>query len=153
VKEQASSLCIIERKHRTAGPKRPIPSDGVSSSAGVNVRLRGASDADRDFFFAVRRAAFRSYVEELWGWDEAQQRRWSDRDFQELPIQIIESHGEGIGYLCVLHEADHDYLDELALLPEARGWTTRGFEWSGPDKAKPEAPAGIFASPATDKAR
>jgi ribosomal protein S18 acetylase RimI-like enzyme len=93
----------------------------VSSPAGINVRLRGASDADRDFFFAVRRAAFRPYVEELWGWDEAQQRRWSDRDFHELPIQIIESHGEAVGYLCVLHEADHEYLDELALLPEAQG--------------------------------
>jgi ribosomal protein S18 acetylase RimI-like enzyme len=25
-----------------------------------------------------------------------------------------------VGYLCVLHEADHDFLDEIALVPSAR---------------------------------
>ena len=93
----------------------------VSPPPDINARLRPASDGDRDFFFAVRRAAFRPYAEELWGWDEAEQRRWADRDFHELPVQIIESDEGAIGYLCVLHEADHDYLDEIALLPAAQG--------------------------------
>ena len=89
-------------------------------SAGSNVHLRRASPADRDFFFAVRRDGFREYVDELWGWDDAQQRRRADEEFDELPIEIVESKGAAIGYLCVLHEADHDFLDEMALAPHAR---------------------------------
>jgi ribosomal protein S18 acetylase RimI-like enzyme len=92
-----------------------------ASAADGNVRLRAASDTDRDFFFAVRRAAFRPYVDDLWGWDDAQQRRQADQEFNELPVQIIESDGVAVGYLCVLHEADHEYLDEIALVPAAQG--------------------------------
>jgi ribosomal protein S18 acetylase RimI-like enzyme len=97
----------------TSTLSRASPADG-------EVRLRPASDTDRDFFFTVRRAAFRPYVDDLWGWDDAKQRRQADQEFNELPVQIIESDGVPVGYLCVLHEADHEYLDEIALLPAAQ---------------------------------
>jgi ribosomal protein S18 acetylase RimI-like enzyme len=94
--------------------------DGVSShSRDPSVSLRAASDADRDFF-SVRRDALGPYVEELWGWDDSQQRRQADQEFDELPIEIVESDGVAIGYLCVLHNADHDYLDEIAFAPPAQ---------------------------------
>lgn len=85
------------------------------------MRLRAASEADRDFFFSVRRDTLGPYVEELSGWDETQQRRQADQEFDELPIEIVESGGAAIGYLCVLHNADHDYLDEIALASPAQG--------------------------------
>lgn len=86
-----------------------------------DVRLRPARLDDRDFFFAVRRAAFKPYVEEISDWDEAHQRQLADREFDELPIEIIEERGTPVGYLCVLPQEDHDFIDEVALLPAAQG--------------------------------
>jgi ribosomal protein S18 acetylase RimI-like enzyme len=69
----------------------------------------------------VRRAAFEPYVEEIWGWDDAYQRQLADREFDETPVEIIEERGMPVGYLCVLRQEDHDFIDEIALLPEAQG--------------------------------
>jgi ribosomal protein S18 acetylase RimI-like enzyme len=69
----------------------------------------------------VRRAAFEPYVEEIWGWDDAYQRQLADREFHETPVEIIEERGTPVGYLCVLRREDHDFIDEIALLPEAQG--------------------------------
>jgi ribosomal protein S18 acetylase RimI-like enzyme len=84
------------------------------------VRLRPAVEADRDFFFSVRRDGLREYAEEHRPWDDAEQRRQADREFDELPVEIIEEDGVALGYLCVLHEGDHDFLDEIALVPSAQ---------------------------------
>jgi predicted lactoylglutathione lyase len=53
------------------------------------MQRRAASETDRDFFFSVRREGFRQYVDELSGWDDAEQRRQADREFGELPIEIM----------------------------------------------------------------
>jgi RimJ/RimL family protein N-acetyltransferase len=84
------------------------------------VRLRAATEADRDFFFSVRRDGLREYAEAHWPWDEEAQRRQADLEFDELPVQIIELDGTAVGYLCVLHEPDHDFLDEIVLVPSAQ---------------------------------
>lgn len=36
--------------------------------------IRKADAADVDFAFAVKEAAFREYAEQVWGWDEVDQR-------------------------------------------------------------------------------
>ncbi len=69
----------------------------------------------------MRRAAFKPYVDEIWGWDDAHRRPLAEREFDELPVEIIEERGTPVGYLCVLREEDHDFIDEIALLPEAQG--------------------------------
>lgn len=38
------------------------------------ISLRHAAEEDRDFAFAVKKAAFREYVEKVWAWDETEQR-------------------------------------------------------------------------------
>jgi ribosomal protein S18 acetylase RimI-like enzyme len=86
-----------------------------------SIRLRPARAEDREFFFTTRRAALGPYVQELWGWDEAHQRSLADREFDELPVEIIEERGRPVGYLCILRKVDHDFIDEVALLPEAQG--------------------------------
>jgi ribosomal protein S18 acetylase RimI-like enzyme len=86
-----------------------------------SIRLRPARPEDREFFFTTRRAALGPYADELWGWDDAHQRSLADKEFDELPIRIIEESGTPVGYLCVLHQANHDFIDEVALLPEAQG--------------------------------
>ncbi|MGW5365762.1 N-acetyltransferase family protein [Actinopolymorpha pittospori] len=85
------------------------------------LRIRPAKSSDRGFFFEVRRAGFRTYVEETSGWDDAEQRTSADREFDELPIAIVEEDGRSVGYLCVVHKDEYDFIDEIAVLPEAQG--------------------------------
>jgi ribosomal protein S18 acetylase RimI-like enzyme len=96
-------------------------SEPMDSESIRGVRLRPARPDERDFFFAVRRAAFKPYVDELGGWDDARERPLADRGFDELPVEIVEEHGAPVGYLCVLRRDDHDFLEEVALRPEAQG--------------------------------
>ena len=87
----------------------------------TGLRVRPAKNSDRRFFFEVRRAVFRTYVEETSGWDDAEQRTIADREFDELPIAIVEEDGRSVGYLRVVHKDEYDFIDEIAVLPEAQG--------------------------------
>jgi ribosomal protein S18 acetylase RimI-like enzyme len=88
----------------------------------VDLVLRPTRTDDRDFFFEVRRDAFRAYSEQAFGlWDDAKQRAFADRDFDELAIEIIERDGARIGYQIVLRHADHWFLDEIAVVASERG--------------------------------
>lgn len=82
---------------------------------------RRAEPGDREFFWQLRREAFRGYAEPLFGWDDAKRRRDADAEFASLPLEILEQDGRSIGYVCVLHCEDHDFLDELALIAACRG--------------------------------
>src|SRR5919106_3494519 len=86
-----------------------------------HVRLRPAEAGDQQFFFEVRRAAFRRYVEEIFGWNDGDQRITADREFGQLPFQIVEERGEAIGYLCIIYKEDADFIEEIALLPDEQG--------------------------------
>jgi ribosomal protein S18 acetylase RimI-like enzyme len=83
--------------------------------------VRPAVRGDREFLFAVRRAALRTYVEETSGWVDAEQRAIADREFGELPYAVVEEGGRPVGYVCVIQEGEYDFLEEIALLPEAQG--------------------------------
>jgi ribosomal protein S18 acetylase RimI-like enzyme len=92
------------------------------ASHSSNIRLRPLRPDDRDFYYRARRAAFKSYFDEIRGSDEEEEERArADRQLDELPIQIIEQAGSRIGYICVLHEEDHDFIKEIALVPEVQG--------------------------------
>jgi ribosomal protein S18 acetylase RimI-like enzyme len=82
--------------------------------------LRPATEADRAFFFTTRRDGFRALVEELGGWDDVAERAKADREFDELPVQIVLEDGEPVGYFAVLDEADHVFLDEVVIAPHAQ---------------------------------
>jgi ribosomal protein S18 acetylase RimI-like enzyme len=86
-----------------------------------DLRVRPALRSDRAFLFEVRRAALRTYVEQTSGWDDADQRATADKEFGELPYAVVEESGRPVGYVCVLHEHECDFIEEIALLPEAQG--------------------------------
>lgn len=86
-----------------------------------DLRVRPASVGDREFLFALRRAVLRTYVEQTSGWDDVEQRAVADREFGELPYTVVEESGRAVGYVCVIHESECDFLEEIALLPEAQG--------------------------------
>jgi GNAT superfamily N-acetyltransferase len=84
----------------------------------VPVRLRPASESDREFFRETRRDGFLPLVPD---WDDAAMRAQADREFDELPVQIIEEGGAPIGYLCAVDRPDRVWLDEIVLVAAARG--------------------------------
>ncbi|MCT2583963.1 GNAT family N-acetyltransferase [Actinophytocola gossypii] len=85
------------------------------------MNVRPALPGDREFLFEVRRATLRTYVEQTSGWDDAEQRVVADGEFAVLPFSVVEEDGRPIGYVCVLHRSEYDFIEEIALLPEAQG--------------------------------
>ena len=62
------------------------------------------------------------YAEQAFGpWDDDRQRASADKDFDELPVEIVEREGAPIGYQIILRHDDHWFLDEIALVTAARG--------------------------------
>jgi ribosomal protein S18 acetylase RimI-like enzyme len=86
-----------------------------------DLRVRPAVRSDREFLFEVRHAVLRTYVEQTSGWDDAEQRVTADREFGTLPYAVVEEGGRPVGYVCVIHESECDFIEEIALLPEAHG--------------------------------
>lgn len=83
--------------------------------------LRAKRPEDLELFWTTRREGFRPYAEAVWGpWDDVKQRASAERDFAELPIEIVEREGVAIGYQIVEHHDDHWFLDEIAVVASER---------------------------------
>jgi ribosomal protein S18 acetylase RimI-like enzyme len=88
----------------------------------MDLTLRRPGPDDRDFFFELRRDGFRAYAEAVFGpWDDARQRASADRDFDGLPVEIVERAGVRIGYQIVELHPDHTWLDEIVIVEPERG--------------------------------
>lgn len=82
-------------------------------------RLRDATEADRDWLYALLRASMRDYVVQTWGdWDEAFQHPRFDDRFTTVDQQIVVVDGADVGVLIVHHEATRLVLEEIQLHPE-----------------------------------
>ncbi len=87
----------------------------------ATLALHAATVDDYEPLFACHTAAFRAHIEQLWGWDEAWQRRDFARLFEALPPLIVVSRGTASGYIQTQRRADAIHLVNIALLAEARG--------------------------------
>ena len=93
----------------------------------LDVRVRNATPEDSDFVYTVKKAALREYVEATWGWDEAFQREFHDRDFRPAATKVICVGGVDAGWIVVTYDADRIELNEIYLLPsyQRRGVGTK----------------------------
>jgi ribosomal protein S18 acetylase RimI-like enzyme len=62
-------------------------------------------------------------VEQVWGWDDAQQREFFDRRFRPERLQVVESGGEPVGVLSIGEEENALFLADVEIAPE---WQRRG---------------------------
>ena len=85
------------------------------------LKVRKAQAADSDFVFAVKRAAFREYVEQIWGWDEVYQKELHNRRFASQDLRIIQFNGTDVGFLSTSNTADTLNVDQIYILPEYQG--------------------------------
>ncbi len=85
------------------------------------LKLREASQDDREFAYQVKRAALKEYVELVWGWDEDHQRQLHARRFQQQDFRVINLDGDDIGIMSVAVESDCVFVNQIYILPEHQG--------------------------------
>jgi ribosomal protein S18 acetylase RimI-like enzyme len=89
----------------------------------MSVTYRSLTASDHDFCVQVHHLAMRSYVEPLWGWDQALQDRLAlDFTTHEDPCHEIALVDDApIGFLSYQRRPDRIYLNKLYLHPNFHG--------------------------------
>jgi len=98
-------------------------------AAGITLRPEAAEDEAflRRLYFAVRAGDFgllglpEDALQQFIGHQFAIQRAQFVQRREDSDWWIVERDGAPIGRLYVLHQPDHDYLTDIALLPEMQG--------------------------------
>ena len=85
------------------------------------LRICEAGAIDSEFVFAVKKAAFREYVEQIWGWDEVYQKELHNRRFASQDLRIIQFNGTDVGFLSTSSTTDTLNVDQIYILPEYQG--------------------------------
>ncbi len=85
------------------------------------LKLRKARQDDSEFTFQVKRAAFKDYVEQVWGWDEDSQRVLHDRRFAEQDYRVVCLDGRDVGMISVAVKPDSPFVNQLHILPDYQG--------------------------------
>ena len=83
--------------------------------------IRKAQAIDSEFVFAVKKAAFREYVQQIWGWDDNYQKDLHNRRFSSQDICIIQFCGADVGFLSASNTSDPVNIDQIYILPEYQG--------------------------------
>ncbi len=85
------------------------------------MELRKATAADSEFAYQTKKTALGRYIEQVWGWDEEEQRRLHDDRFARREYQVIQTSGTDVGILVGERLPDHIAVYQLFVLPEHQG--------------------------------
>ena len=83
--------------------------------------LRKAHANDSEFVFTVKKAAFREYAEQVWGWDDDYQRELHNSRFVSQDSRIIQFRGTDVGFLATSSTPDTLKVNQLFIFPEYQG--------------------------------
>lgn len=83
--------------------------------------IRKADAVDSDFVFAVKKAAFREYVEQVDGWDDTHQRGLHNKRFDSQDFRIIQFQGNDVGFFSTSCTSDSLKVYQLFIHPEYQG--------------------------------
>ena len=84
----------------------------------MNYELLPATLYDYDFAFELKKIAYKEYIEQTWGWDEAFQMNFHKESFSTANTKIIVVENKPIGTVDVKEEAERIFLSGLYLLPK-----------------------------------
>ena len=87
----------------------------------MDITLRPATESDYDFLWWLHGATMRTYVDAIWGWDEALQLQYFQDRFDPARIEIVERAGEAIGYISVERQEEFIFLGAIAIAPGFQG--------------------------------
>ena len=85
----------------------------------LSIRKAGANDSE--FVFTVKKAAYREYVEQVWGWDDDDQRERHNREFYSHDFHIIQFRGTDVGFFITSSTSDMLKVNQIYILPEYQG--------------------------------
>jgi ribosomal protein S18 acetylase RimI-like enzyme len=85
------------------------------------ISLRPATEDDVEFFFTLHAASLGPYVDEVWGWDDAEQRAYLARTLVLDRVRVIVLDGVDVGRLDVQEHDDEIFLALIELAPEHQG--------------------------------
>ena len=83
--------------------------------------LRKAHAGDSEFVFTVKKAAYREYVEQVWGWDDDYQRERHNREFASHDFHIIQFREIDVGFFITSSTSDTLKVNQIYILPEYQG--------------------------------
>jgi SAM-dependent methyltransferase len=85
------------------------------------ITIRPATDADEPFLRALHHACYRAHVEEIWGWDEADQDQRFAASWSTTDRSVVELRAEPIGALQISRRADHIFVSDIEIHPQHQG--------------------------------
>jgi ribosomal protein S18 acetylase RimI-like enzyme len=85
------------------------------------ITLRPATSTDIAFSFALHKAALGPYVEQVWGWDDDDQRAYLERNLDLPHVRVIVVDGVDVGRLDVVNHAGEVFLALIEIAVEHQG--------------------------------
>ena len=85
----------------------------------LNIRKARASDSE--FVFAVKEAAYREYVEQVWGWDDSYQQERHNKEFASYDFHIIQFRETDVGFFITSSISDTLKVNQIFIFPEYQG--------------------------------
>ena len=95
--------------------------DSVLRDAAGDLVLRRAAEDDSEFAFAMRKAAFRAYVDKSGGWDDRKERQRHERNFALYDYRVICFRAIDRGIMTLDLMDDCLKLNQIFLAPEHQG--------------------------------
>lgn len=80
--------------------------------------VRQATIEDADFFYDVKKIVLKSYIDEIWGWDEDFQLQFHKENFHLNNTNIITVNGIPAGTVEISENEQRIFICSLYLLPE-----------------------------------
>ncbi len=101
----------------TDNPKLdPLLRDGAGELV-----LRRCAEDDSAFAFAMRKAAFRVYVDKSGGWDDRKERQRHERNFALYDYRVIRFQGADCGIMTLDLTSECLKLNQIFIAPEYQG--------------------------------
>ena len=83
----------------------------------AQIALRPATLADRDTAFEIKKAALGPYIAQTFGWDDAEQLRFHDDEYDPAIAMLLLYQDTPIGYYSANVDASTLHINDLYLLP------------------------------------
>jgi ribosomal protein S18 acetylase RimI-like enzyme len=85
------------------------------------IELRPANVSDLEYLYSIHRACMKSYVQQVWGWDEDWQKKDFHKWFARNRKQVIQVEEADVGYWEYQERADGFFLGNIMIAPEHQG--------------------------------
>lgn len=89
----------------------------------MRYQLRWATTEDSDFIFNLLVVSMREYIDQTWGWDEADQKVRHKNRLAQLHYQIISVDDCNVGAIAIENHSAEVFIADIQILPT---WQGRG---------------------------